>query len=293
MTTSYYEAESAAFHLQPKLVMKSPENDSQGNIDMDFSGKWDKSNNSAEIAISFKGNLDVEKENEMLELNLGLVKLDSSLYVKVDQLQLPAELQLLAGPYLSTLDQIKGNWYEIPENFLPAELQAGFEIAESEEETPEMKKIRELTEKTNFFVVKEDHGVENVKGVSTRHLEVELNKENTVEFIREVAKIENQDAEIAVGDFETFLDIFEYNFNLWIGVEDSYVYKATLNLAGTDPQNGAELEVSGDMTMWDFNAQQNIAAPGQSKPFTELIQTISNISLPAVPGAVPNQLPTE
>lgn len=292
MMIAFTDVESYAFDIQDaKIQVSTPEG--SGDFNMSAAGKMAQRGREFDMNIGVSGKADLEGESGNLAVDLGMINIagedQDQLYIKLNELKLPAEIEQEAGFFMLAIKGMQGQWYGMPPTMLPTDMGAlkGSEDAEKRE------KIKELIKKYQLFNVSKDHGTED----GLRHLEVKLNVKDFVKYMREAVQImaETNDLpdmeDMSDAEIDEAMKGFEYNLHFWIDMDNSLANKVTLNASGD--KEGTTFELVLDANMSDYNADQGISAPAESKSIMELMQ---NMPLPGLEegagaGGFPADLP--
>jgi hypothetical protein len=277
---------SADFILTPSMKVKSPEGNFNFNIDL--SGKFDK-NDIQSPKYDFNLDLSMKMEDPNFKdegmLNLAFMFIKDKGYVKINDLRIPASIQMFVAQYLDLVNEYKAKWIELKSDSLPETVQNQL-IAE---ETAEEKQIRELAEKTEFFEVLKNYGAENLNGANVYHYDVTLNKENFKIFAKETAKINGEELSTTeLSDMDETLEKLTMTMGLWIGVLDSLPYKVDLTANAKEEKQNLEFEIILTGNINKYNTDQQIVAPAPTTNIDEIMQKIeAAASNMMAPGVVP------
>ncbi len=177
------------------------------------------------------------------------------------------------------MQQYVGTWWKfpIPEGSSPFSGAMGSSTVPADQEA----KIKELVKTSDLFKVTKDYGTESVNGVNAYHYGVEVDADGMVKFAREVAKI--TDKPFTSSDETEMRDgLKKVNLagEVWIGVEDKFVYKAKLSVDIDDTATGMKGKITGELAL-DSKKKVSITAPADAKEF-----------IPPAPPAMPAEYDT-
>ncbi len=166
------------------------------------------------------------------------------------------------------------------------------EAEEEKEETKINERVKEIWSEKDLLQFKEDLGDQSVNGNKAYHYKVILNKKEFKSLMLELWEItkgdityganteETQNGERA--EMEKELDellekMGEIEMELWIGKNDFYIYRITLDkkLDLAQLENGEEgtVSISSKFNFSDFNEEFEIAPPENAKTWEEAFPT--------------------
>ncbi len=141
----------------------------------------------------------------------------------------------------------------------------------------EVKSIMKLAKKAKVIRVEQELPGETVSGVETRRLKFRVDKDGLRKFIVDVNK-EAYGRKVSgkkVEEFEKSLDSKPLpGGELWVGRKDSLPYKLAMNFSEKTSGNLA-------VVFGGFNKPVQIDAPGQSKPFQDVLMMVMSGGLKA------------
>ncbi len=169
------------------------------------------------------------------------------------------------------------------------EMEAG-----KEEKTQMTEELQRLFITSNFYSVTQELPEEKIKGETTYHYLVALQKEETENLILETFRIIGESQGEAIAPSEEELIEFSEGFSeffdkvggieahLWIGKHDKYLYKFQLDkIIDASKIEEGEVVINMILEFSDFNQPLNIAPPEEFKSLEELF------SFPSFLGSVP------
>lgn len=221
--------------------------------------------------VSGKGNakLDFDVFPKTIYLNLGEIKVDSDKDPTLKQ-----TVDMMISPYV-------GQWWkmDLPEGVNPFETTS----AQNSNVTPDQEaKIKELVKKSDFFTVDKNYGNEKINGVDTYHYGIKLNEDGMVNFAKETAKI--MEKPMSADDEKKMregLKKMKLEGELWIGVQDKYIYKTNLTVAAKDEEQNMDMNFKFELTL-DPNKSVSITEPSGAQ---DLMTALAPLMMG--PGAVP------
>jgi len=216
----------------------------------------------------------LNSEDTDLDLGLELVLTADTTYAKVN-----------TAPNMGMIDfsTINDSWYTIDLEGLadPLAVETG---DEEEFSRSEMKKLKKLISKTNFFKVKEDLGKEDLEGNSVYHYRVDIDTASVKTFLTEFNNLLGY-AELTEDEQKEMQDSLQLmeslELEMWIGAKKYYLHKLAVVGYINDPDASVE---SIDLTINfnDFNSVDEIALPAEAKEFN-LAEVLMMPSLPTLP----------
>lgn len=203
------------------------------------------------------------------------VRLDKNmLYALISKLATTGEVQLP-----DTLkDQYVAKWYKFP---MPVDTMKSVSdtlknISDSvsgqdqSKMTPEQKKTKELFDQTSFFKNPVLAGTDTVKGEASSHYTTTLDKDASLNFLRQVSAI--QGSPVSDADYKDMQDSFSKfpntSFDLWVGNSSATLNRVSVKLtlpgAATDPSG----PITVDFSLGDFNKPVTVAVPADATEFS-------------------------
>lgn len=272
------------------------ESSGKGTLALNFAGYSNESDmDDIEMDMTLGGSFDfnivdsyMETEQEVkgsAEMMMKIV--DSMLYFNVSDVELQGEdmeeFNSMVEAYLDT-------WYSMPfespgedmeygslsEAFIEGFNQGLVENQDLSEE--EIEAVEQLVEDTVWFSVETERGTEEISGVETYVLDVALNKEGILEFFEEFATIlEEEIDEDDMDELRQVMDIITMEATMYIGVDDSYLYKMDgmfeMEVTEETLENNPEFSETGmvsidlELNMKDFGEKKEVDAPAASETF--------------------------
>ncbi len=232
----------------------------------------------ADVKVTVSGMMKTADASLDGDLDVSLRSVDDNYYLKLDKLESTAEAMKKIEPVIKGYI---GNWEHISNDFIPESVK---KLQQKDEATLlREKQLKDLFVNTNLFTVTKEYGVENVTGHKAYHYGIKLNEDGVKEYIRKAAIIDGR--ELTDADVQESSKIASYveNAELWVGVNDYYLYKAVVSLTGgaTDPASDMGLNIT--MQGADYNKAVDIEAPKDAAELNplEVIMALSAASTPA------------
>lgn len=227
----------------------------------------------SKVSIKLNGDFDLESEENAkyhLAAEISNQADDSSMTIAGELLSKEGVMyvKLAETPEIPMidLDSLKGTWYQFDMNTLnPTEVKR----EESEMSRSQMRKMKKLISKTEFFKVVKDHGSESVNGVMAYHYEVKVNQEELINFFREANKIvEGRDlSDIEEQEMSANLQkLSDINGEVWIGEDDYLLYRTKLAGASETDESGA-VDYDITLNLKDFGKSVDINKPADVREF--------------------------
>lgn len=282
MQAKIQDREMKSGGVKGTLMFDFASNDGKGKFSVGVDSEFDvgtKGKEKVKLALDLSGEGTSSDLSGKGNIKAELVVLEEvkTLFLKLIELKATSEKEPALQSQIDLMtQQYMGQWWKFP---VPeGSSMFGYETMNSNMNADQEAKIKDLVQRTDFFNVTKDYGVEKVNGVDTYHYGVELNVDNTINFAKEVSKI--------MGETFTATDEQEMRDGLkkvtlagelWIGVQDKFVYKGKLDVNVNDPEQNTQMTVSGEMTL-DATKAVSISEPAGAKDFQ-------------VPGMSPTTMP--
>lgn len=160
--------------------------------------------------------------------------------------------------------------------FLTSAFQASEQVEDSESETPEgLPAIRD------YLTDVENEGTDDVEGVETVHVSGAVDIDGLIEQVRPLAE---QASALGLGSAEQIptpaeLDglgelVRSATFDVWSGAEDNLLRRFTAAVELDQPGGSGTAELTFDITLADVNEPQDVEAPEDARPLTELLDEV-------------------
>ncbi len=167
------------------------------------------------------------------------------------------------------------DWYRLP-NQEDFRAMFGAEVvsdAKDEDLTEEQReKIEELSKNAQLLTLVEDKGKEKVNGVSTYHYIATVDQDALGKLIDETNEISN--SEITTEEKQALFELLsDLRINLWIGQNDSYIYKVVIDeFTITDPagEGDENVTLSMEFNLSDHGDTVTVQPPAFAKSVFEL-----------------------
>ena len=168
---------------------------------------------------------------------------------------------------IADLSKIKGNWYK----FDFGSLGLGQDLSSKQKKIDEKKNkaLRKLIQKTDFFDVVTNNGVQDLDGKKAYNFQTKLNEKDLKTFLQKATEImedrsltsqEKTDLEKSVQSLSNVTG------NLWIGEDDYMLYKAELSwLTETEERGSMKYDIA--LNFSDFDQDFEIKLPGNVRDF--------------------------
>ena len=228
------------------------------------------------IMMSFVGDVDMESEesiqyqmtssitnktgNSEMKISGEVLSKDGVFYVKLAE---TPDVQIV------DLSSLKGMWYKFDLDSLQMAPKVEAEEDEADLSRSQLKKMKKLLAKTEFFRVVKDHGEVDVNGMATNHYEVKVNQAELENFFREGTKIaENRDlTKLEESEMKETLQKFsEIDGDLWIGKKDFNLYRVELSgQQATDDGGIVRCDIA--INLKNFDNPVTINTPAEVREF--------------------------
>jgi len=139
--------------------------------------------------------------------------------------------------------------------------------------TPEQVQIKELAMKTNFFKDVTYVGEEKIMGENTKKYSAVVNKEGIKTFTVEAAKLDANipdPSESDLAEFDAFLETFDLNAELFIGVNDNMMRGINGELTMRPAEGGSAL-INFEFSLGKINEEVVIEAPVGAEEFDPMM----------------------
>lgn len=140
----------------------------------------------------------------------------------------------------------------------------------------------------NRFLITKTNPDQKINGMETKHYSIKIDPLKLKVFIKEVLPIIaadlGQNADEIKWDDATDKQFTEFtnalkdlDLNLWIGKNDTNLYKLIAYLPVSNPNNSTRTEISASITFKDYNLPMNISEPQGAVTFEELTSQIMQV----------------
>jgi hypothetical protein len=227
------------------------------------------------IMMSFAGDIDMESEESVqYQMTSAISNKSAGSEMKISGEVLSKEgifyVKLSETPDVKIVDlsSLKGMWYK----FDLDSLAMAPKIETEEEETmskSQIRKMKKLLAKTEFFRVVKDHGEEEVNGVATNHYEVKVNQAELENFFREGTKLAENRSLTSLEESEmkkTLQKFSEIDGDLWIGKKDFNLYRVELS-GQQESADGGVVRYDIAANMKNFGKKVTINKPADVREF--------------------------
>ena len=275
-------------------------NGSDAQDNMDFTAKVgvkfdrrDDEDRKAEVKGTIGGMMKTADKSVDGDLDFSLRTINDDYFLRVDKLDTSSEDFKAIQPQLKGY---MGKWLKIASDFIPQNLR---QLQQKDEATlAKEKQLKELFISTTIFNVTKEYGVESVNGKKVYHYGVQLNADGVKEYIRKAAVIDGRELTDAEVVEASKIVSYVNSAELWIGVKDYYLYKATVGMAGEAGEGKPTMNVTISMQGTDYNNTIDIKSPEDAQEFNplELLMLYSAASTTATEpadGTVTEEVTTE
>lgn len=268
-----------------KVMATATAKGSNGTDDLKFDGgmqltfdKKDELKKMFDLHVSLSGDLKAQDKNLSGELDLNFIALEKEYFAKLNKLASSDESMTAIQP---VLDQYKGKWLRIAEDFIPENIRE----VQAEDEATKLKRqqLEDLFVRTTLFDVTKEYGVEKLNGRSVYHYGLTVNMDGFKDYMAKAAIIDGR--ELTTQEIEEAVKVLTYikDAQLYIDTEDYYILKSTFRFSGEALNQDSTLEVELDIDGSDFNQSVTVKAPEGAEEFNplNLMMGLGSISAPA------------
>jgi hypothetical protein len=262
-----------AADMQVDAVMSSADAKDNLSLNVGIGAKFDHRD-----GVDRKGDLRLKLSGSLLaggktlDGNLGLEirTLADAFYFNISKLE---SSDPAMEKYKEIINGYKGKWLHLASDFVPESLK---QFQNRDEKTlAKEKQLKDIFVSTNLFEVNKEFGVEDLNGAKVYHYGVKLNEDGLKDYVRKAAQVDGRelsDAEVAqASDFIKTVN----NIELWIGVNDYYLYKGVASLTGTSLENGMKTDLNINYVGNSYNTDpkiQSLENPEDFNPVTLMMQ---------------------
>lgn len=279
MLVAFVDVQSYNFDMK-NANLKASNEEGGGEFTLSVGGKMAERGRAFDLNLDVNGKIDMDGKSGDAALGVDLVNVvgteQDQLYVKLNKLTLPPELEAEAGFFMMAVKGMMNQWYSMPPTMFPTDI-SGLQGSEDQEKS---NKLKELLTKYSLFTVIKDHGMDN----GLRHLEVEINPKEMMNYMREAAKVMDETLNMPETDEMTDAEIKEmmngltHSFSFWINPSDNLLYKSVISAKGD--KDGSTFGFEAEANLDNFNKSQDIKAPENAKSIMEMMQ---NMPIPEMP----------
>ena len=210
------------------------------------------------------------------DIDFNVRNIGEDYYILLDKLESNSENMASIQPIV---EGYVGKWLHIADDFIPENVR---QIQEKDEETlAKERQLKQLFVDTDLFTITQEYGVESVNGKKTYHYGIQFNDPGVQEYIRKAAIIDGRD--LTEAEIEEASKVISYvdNVELWIGVKDYYLYKATAYLTGGFTEDDADMNITVTFEGSDYNSSIKVITPTGAEEFNpiELLMAYSTVSM--------------
>ena len=255
-------------HVEASATAKG----NNGTDDLKFDGKmeltFDKSDETkqkADFHAALSGDLKAAEKSLSGEIDLNFVALEKQYYAKLSKLSTSDDSLTQVQPLI---DQYKGKWLRIAEDFIPENIR---NMQEQDEATKlKQQQMKDLFVKTTLFDVTKEYGVEKLNGRKVYHYGLTVNMDGFKDYMAKAAIIDGR--ELTTQEIEEAVKVLDYikDAELYIDVDDYYVLKSVFRFSGEALNQGSNLVVEIDIKGSDFNKSVSVKAPEGAEDFNPL-----------------------
>lgn len=217
-------------------------------------------------------------------LDLSLRSVGDNFYIYLKKLESSDPTFKSAEPIIKGYS---GKWLKLASDFVPKNIR---EVQTKDAAALEKEnQIRKLFAETALFTVAKEYGKETVNGKKVYHYGIRLDKEGVKDYLRKTALIEGtQITDTQLDDAAKAVDSLQ-GLEVWIGVKDYYLYKATGHLnAQNEEENGVKAGAQLTLEGAGYNEDQTIETPENAEEFNPLALLMGAAQIapaPATPSA--------
>jgi hypothetical protein len=254
--------------ISTEVVVNGTDNqdtiDATANVGAKFNIK-DPENKKADIKIALGGIMKTAEQSLDGNVDINIRTIGGKYYILLSKFESSSEsmkaVQTVLGGYI-------GKWLHVVDEAIPESIR---QVQKKDEATlAKEKQLKQLFIDTNLLTVTKEYGVETVNGQKVYHYGVQLNQDGVKEYIRKSAVIDGR--ELTDTEIEDASKISSYvtSAELWIGVKDYYLYKATANLIGPVTNKEANMTVAITAEGSDYNNDINVDVPSDAQEFNPI-----------------------
>jgi hypothetical protein len=266
--------------------------DFTANVGIKFDRR-DEENKKADLKGTIGGLMKTADKSVDGDIDFDLLTDNDNYFLRVDKLDTNYEGFAAIQPQIKNY---MNKWLKISSDFIPQNLR---QLQQKDEASlAKEKQLKELFINTPIFNVTKEYGVESVNGNKVYHYGVQLNKDGVKEYVKKAAVIDGR--ELTDAEVEDAAKIVSYvsSAELWIGVKDYYLYKATVSMTGETGDNKPAMNLTISMQGADYNKSIDIKTPEDSQEFNplEILMMYSAANTTATQpadGAVTEQAPAD
>lgn len=231
-------------------VVDNESKEPQGTLTFGINGDLDSTDvNSQKADINFNLNLKMPGSNQPISLNAETVAIGGVSFVKLSKINIPEEFSVQG----LDLSKVKGVWFKIDQETTDilsrsGAIQMGAVNVQQLNNLGLIQKLQNSFPTQNIFSVKEQLEDEIIGEKETYHYSLILPKDKVKALV--------SNPNIAVQNMNTFVDaVGDINLEVWIGKEDSMLYKYSINKIVDLSRTGIPmtLEVKINETNSNFN----------------------------------------
>lgn len=227
------------------------------------------------IILDLKGDLGLKKNTEFDLTGSGKYRLlDSEIEFNGELLYQAGllYLKLTKVPELKLVDlaALKNNWYKF--DFAALGLASNLTKTEEKLNEKKNKELRQIIEKTNFFKVLADEGIDTVNFEECRRFRVQLNHEEMFKFMEQATEIieereiDDVEKEVLKNNLAKLNDV---EFRVWVGRDDYRLYRLEFGLTTETKEHGA-MRYDVALNFSGYNKVINIEKPQDVRDFNML-----------------------
>ncbi|MBN2087193.1 hypothetical protein JW758_02495 [Candidatus Peregrinibacteria bacterium] len=283
------EIESA--DITTTIVMKGANVNETVDFDADLTIKFDRrdtDDRKADIKVVLSGLMETAGQVLSGDADLSLVTLAEEYFIRLDELKMTGENMDVIEPIFEKFGK---KWLRIDPNFIPENIR---ELQQKDEATlAKEEELKELFIESKLINVNKEFGVETVNGQKVYHYGIGFNLEGVKDYVRKASIIDGRAlTEPEVEEMSKSAANFK-NTELWIGIDDYYLYKAVTDINGG--AEGVDSNINVLLEGKDYNKKIEITAPEDVEDLDplELLMTYSELSSGAEEVATEDDVLTE
>lgn len=171
--------------------------------------------------------------------------------------------------YKMLIDPFKGKWLKLASDFVPENIK---NIQGKDEEALAMERqLKDAFANADIFEVAKEYGTEKMNGLDVYHYGLKIKKDGLKNYYKELATIRGEEVTEEEADESVgFVDSIS-NVEVWIGMKDYYVYKAVVDSAGENTDDGVAADISLAYMANSYDQAVQIEAPAGAEEFNPLV----------------------
>ncbi len=281
--------------VSAELIMKGVDDEDIIDFSSDIFIKFDRhdfEDRKADVNVILGGVMQTEGQTFEGDVDFSIRSLADQYYLRLDELKVTGETLKQFEPMI---EKYLDKWLLVDSNFIPEDIR---QLQQKDEETlAKEEQLKQLFIKSKLFYVDREYGIETVNGEKVYHYGIKFDSDGVKEYLRKAAVIDGR--ALTETEVEEAAKIASYitNAELWIGVDDYFLYKGVADLTGGVVEEDVDMEINISMEGKDYNKDIDIMAPEDAENFNplELLMAYSTVELESEDGDLnlPGGEPTE